>query len=141
MAMLALLPLVRHRRDQMKKRMTLSWGIGLVTATAFAASVQAAPPCFENDTDFTAHIWGIQEYNEDSYGVVEPGQTVCASEDVKTTVNIAFLADQPPYVAEISVEPDGVVKVVKDSGGYFLAAFDAEGKQTSKVKLSQPRGG
>jgi hypothetical protein len=125
----------------MHKLTNLSWGIGFIAAATLATGVQAAPPCFENDTTFEAHIWGIQQYSEKEYGVVKPGETVCATEDASAMVAIAFLADQPPYLAEISVEPDGTVRVVKDSGGYFLAAFDAEGKQTSKVKLSQPQGG
>lgn len=125
----------------MNKLTNLSWGIGLIAAATLATGVQAAPPCFENDTTFDAHVWGIQGYSEKEYLVVKPGEKVCAAEDAESMVGIAFAADEPPYVGDIKVKPGGTIRVVKDTGGYHLAAFDAEGNQTMKVKLAQPRGG
>lgn len=123
----------------MKTVRMISSGIGMLVAAALTASAQAAPPCFDNDTEFDAEIWHMEQGEKTTYAVVKPGEKLCADNDRKGYVSIAFNADQPPFMGNVSVVPDGLVKVEKDSGGYFLVSLDGEGKQVMKVKLAKPQ--
>ena len=123
----------------MKKLTVPSCATGLIAVVTFSASIHAAPPCFDNDTPFEAQLSGLEGGDKTTFITVKPGEKVCADEDVKTIAKIAFPADEPPYIGEVSVEPDQVVKVVKDSGGYFLVSLDAENNEVTRTKLAQPK--
>lgn len=122
----------------MKTTWMISSGIGVLAAVALTAGAQAAP-CFDNNTEFEAEIWHMERSEKTTYTVVKPGEKVCASDDRDGFVSIAFNADQPPFVGNVSVVADGLVKVEKDAGGYFLVSLDGEGKQVMKVKLAKPQ--
>jgi hypothetical protein len=123
----------------MKTARMISSGIGMLAAAALTASAQAAPPCFDNDTEYDAEIWHMEQGEKTTYGVVKPGEKLCAGEDRDGFVSIRFNADQPPYIGQVSVVTNGLVKVEKDAGGYFLVSLDGEGKQVMKHKLAQPQ--
>jgi hypothetical protein len=123
----------------MKTVWMISSGIGMLAATALAASAHAAPPCFDNDTEYDAEIWHIEQGEKMKYGVAKPGEKICAEENRDGYVAIAFKSDQPPYFGNVAVVADGLVKVEKDAGGYFLVSLDGEGKQVMKHKLAQPQ--
>ena len=122
----------------MKTAWMISSGIGMLAAAALTVSAQAAP-CFDNDTEFEAEVWHMERGEKTTYAVVKPGEKLCAGEDRDGFVSIRFNADQPPYIGQVSVVADGLVKVEKDAGGYFLVSLDGDGKQVEKHKLAQPR--
>lgn len=123
----------------MKALTALSCGIGFIAAATFTFNAHAAAPCFENDGPFDVEVWHIESGAETKYSVVKPGDKLCVDKEREGYVMVAVQADEPPYIGQVKVKANGQVKIVKDSGGYFLASYDEEGKQIARSKLAQPQ--